>query len=67
MEHTTVNTTDNTNKIPLTETTESYALLIVKALSLNGNASLLLGCCWMSRDQRRYIRMFPTTLGFEDC
>ena len=52
VEHKTVNTTDNANTIPLTETPKSYALLIVKALSLNGNESLLLGCCWMSRGQR---------------
>ena len=65
MENTTVDTTDNANTTPLNETPESYASSIVKALSLNGNESLLLGCCWMSRGQRRYLKMFPTTLGFD--
>ena len=50
VENTTVDTPDNANTIPLNETPESYASSIVKALSLNGNESLLLGCCWMSRD-----------------
>ena len=62
MENTTINLTDIANTIPLNETPKSYASLVVKVLVLNGNESLLLGCCWMSCGQRPYIMMFPPIL-----
>mmetsp|Transcript_56275 Transcript_56275/g.63704 ORF Transcript_56275/g.63704 Transcript_56275/m.63704 type:complete len:144 (+) Transcript_56275:80-511(+) len=47
------------------ETPESYAASIIRALSLEGNSSLLLTCCWMSRYQKRYFHLYPTTFGFD--
>jgi hypothetical protein len=51
--------------VPLKETPQSYAASIVKALSLDGNQQLLLGCCWMSKDQKQYFDMYPTVFGFD--
>ena len=43
VKYTTLNTTDNANTIPLTETLKSHALSIVKVLSLNGNQIFVVG------------------------
>ena len=29
--------------------------------ALDGNQQLFLGCCWMSKDQKRYFDMYPIT------
>ena len=48
----------------LEETPESYAASIIRALSLEGINEMLLTCCWMSSDQKRYFHLYPTTFGF---
>ena len=65
VENTEVDQFSQETTVPLKETPQSYAASIVKALSLDGNQQLLLGCCWMSRDQKRYFKMYPTVLGFD--
>ena len=30
--------------------------------ALDGNQQLFLGCCWMSKDQKRYFDMYPITV-----